>query len=158
MGSGSRDHGTITPDSSGGVTVKYISGASQYSNIAPYPIQAVFTGPASAPMVPRWRIVWYNTANVIETPAPLKVVVPAYTTVYGAASFNFASRMVITGALGNDLSKLSATFTPTDSSILNVNGGTAYAVAATMTGKPIRRLLGEDHQWHRYRNSRSDRG
>jgi hypothetical protein len=45
--------------------------------------------------------------------------------------------MVITGAVGNDLAKLSATFTPPDSSVLNVNGGTPYAVIATMTGKPI---------------------
>ncbi len=50
-------------------------------------------------------------ATVTENPAALTVVVPAYTTVYGAASFNFASGIKITGAVGNDLAKFSATFT-----------------------------------------------
>ena len=68
-------------------------------------------------------------ATVTENKAPLTVTVPDYTTVYGAATFNYASQMKITGAVGNDLNKLSATFTngpppPTtamDSSVLNVD-------------------------------------
>jgi hypothetical protein len=130
--------GTVSPALPAGVTVTYTSGASQYSNIGTYPIQAVFAGTGFCSY---GSPVAYSSgttpATVTETAAPLAVVVPAYTTVYGAASFNFASGMVITGAVGNDLAKLSATFTPADSSVLNVNGGTPYAVVATMTGKPI---------------------
>jgi len=130
--------GSVTPALPTGVTVTYTSGASQYSNIGTYPIQAVFTGTGFCTYGSPVAYTSSTTpATVTETAAPLTVVVPAYTTVYGAASFNFASGMVITGAVGNDLAKLSATFTPADSSILNVNGGTAYAVTATMTGKPI---------------------
>jgi len=130
--------GSVSPALPTGVTVTYTSGASQYSNIGTYPIQAVFAG---TNFCSYGSPVAYSSgttpAIVTETAAPLTVVVPKYTTVYGAASFNFASGMVITGAVGNDLAKLSATFTPPDSSVLNVNGGTPYAVIATMTGKPI---------------------
>ena len=84
-----------------------------------------------------------HTANVTETQSALTVVVPAYTTVYGAAAFNFASQIVITGAsvACNDLPKLSATFSssatqsiPVDSSVLNLG---TYTLYASMTGKPI---------------------
>ncbi len=133
-----------------GISVKFVSGASQYSAVAnsPYPIQAVFSGTGFCSYGSPTAYVTGTsgpTANVTETAAPLSVafVVPGatpanqYTTIYGAAAFNFATDMVITGTVGNDLPKLSATFTPTDTSILNVNGGTPYPVVATMTGKPI---------------------
>jgi sugar lactone lactonase YvrE len=138
--------GTVSPALPTGVTVTYTSGASQYSNIGTYPIQAVFAGTGFCSY---GSPVAYSSgttpAIVTETAAPLSVsfVVPGakppnqFSTVYGAAAFNFASDMVITGAVGSDLAKLSATFSPADSSILNVNGGTPYAVITTMTGKPI---------------------
>ena len=46
----------------------------------------------------------------------MTVTIPAYTTVYGAATFNYASGMVITvpPALAADVKKLSATFTVGD--------------------------------------------
>jgi len=130
--------GTLNPALPTGVTATFYSGASQYSNVGTYPIQVVFSGTnACSYGFPVAYSSGTTPATVTETKAPLSVLVPAYSTVYGAASFNYATGMVITGAVGTDLPKLSATFTPADSSILNVNGGTAYPVVATMTGKPI---------------------
>ena len=92
---------------------------------------------------------------MIENKAPLTVsfVVPGaspaneYTTVYGAATFNYGTNMVITGAVTNvltgqsDAKKLSATFSPANSQILDVNPASPavnpYPVTPAMTGKPI---------------------
>jgi hypothetical protein len=75
-----------------------------------------------------------GAATVTETPAPLTVVVPAYTTSYGAADINYASGLTITGAVGTDIKRISATFTPASSSILAVG---TYTVVPTLTGKPV---------------------
>jgi sugar lactone lactonase YvrE len=123
------------------------SGAGQYTATGNYTIRANFTQSANGcsygdPQVST------GPANVVETQAPLTVVIPAYSTVYGAPSFNYASGMVITGAVGNDLKKLSATFTPVDSSVLDVCPIVApattpdctknpFTVIPTMNGKPI---------------------
>jgi hypothetical protein len=123
------------------------SGAGQYTATNNYPIQVNFTQSANGCSYGN-PLVTQGQANVIEKTAPLSVVIPAYSTVYGAASFNYASGMVITGAVGNDLKKLSATFTPVDSSVLDVCPIVApaitpdctknpWTVTPTMNGKPI---------------------
>ncbi len=140
--------GTVVPVPPSPITYSFSSGASQYSPVdsSPYPIQVNFSPyPAACaygfPPATNSGAGGGTAAQVTETPAPLAVTVPAYTTVYGAASFNFASGMVITGAVGDDLPKISASFTPPDSSILDVNPAAPavnpYPVIATMTGKPI---------------------
>jgi len=137
--------GTVVPAPTGGVTYSFTSGASQFSAIGQYPVQVVFTGGTANAFCSYGFPIAYVTgttqAYVTEKAAPLSVVIPAYSTVYGAASFNYASGMVITGAVGTDIKKLSATFTPTDSSVLDVNPASPavnpYTVTAYMTGKPI---------------------
>jgi sugar lactone lactonase YvrE len=137
--------GTVVPAPTGGVTYSFTSGASQFSAIGQYPVQVVFTGGTANAFCSYGFPIAYVTgttqAYVTEKAAPLSVVIPAYSTVYGAASFNYASGMVITGAVGTDIKKLSATFTPVDSSVLDVNPASPavnpYPVVPTMTGKPI---------------------
>jgi sugar lactone lactonase YvrE len=127
--------GSVTPALPSGVTVAFTSGASQYSNVGTYPIVAAFTGTNFCSYgTPVAYSSGTTPATVTETKAALTVVVPAYTTVYGAATFNYASGIVITGAVGTDIKKLSETFTPADSSVLNVG---MYPVVATLTGKPV---------------------
>jgi hypothetical protein len=125
------------------------SAASQYSSAAnsPYPIQVVFTGASACSY--GFPAVSTGQANVIENQAPLTVsfVVPGaspaneYTTQYGAATYNYATDMVIAGAVGSDLKKLSATFTPADSSVLDVIPASPavnpFPVVPIMGGKPI---------------------
>jgi hypothetical protein len=123
------------------------SGAGQYTATGSYPIQVVFTGASACSY--GFPTVTTGQANVIENKAPLTVsfVVPGaspaneYTTVYGAATFNYGTNMVITGAVGTDLKKLSATFTPPNSQILDVSPASPavnpYPVTPLMAGKPI---------------------
>ena len=129
------------------MTVNFTSGASQYSNVGVYPIQVVFSGGNFCSYgFPAVTTPGGQAATVTENKAPLTITVPDYTTVYGAASFNFASQMKITGAVGNDLNKLSATFTngpppappaipvAINSTVLDVG---VYQVYPTVTGKPV---------------------
>ncbi len=142
--------GTLSSTLPTGVTATFYSGAGQCTAAGKYPIQVLFSdasSPATAcsygsPTV-YTTLGGTTTAYVTETQSALTVVVPAYTTVYGAAAFNFASQIVITGAsvACNDLPKLSATFSssatqsiPVDSSVLNLG---TYTLYASMTGKPI---------------------
>jgi sugar lactone lactonase YvrE len=139
--------GSITPPLPAGVTATFNpGGASQFSPVGSYNIGVTFSGTNACgyglPSVTNTGL-GGGIAQVTENQAALTVTVPDYTTVYGAASFNYASQMKITGAVGNDLSKLSATFTkgpPTvppvamDSSVLNVG---VYQVYPTVTGKPV---------------------
>jgi sugar lactone lactonase YvrE len=135
---------TVTAGGTAVAGVTCTSGAGQYTATGSYPIQVVFTGSSACSY--GFPTVTTGQANVIENRAALTVTIPAYTTVYGAATFNYASGMVITGAVGADLKKLSATFsvvvggtinTPADSSVLDVVPGSPYTVTPIMTGKPI---------------------
>ena len=139
--------GTVTPTPPTGVTYSFTSGASQFSNVGTYPIQVVFSGGSFCSYgFPAATTTGGGAATVTENKAPLTVAVPDYTTVYGAATFNYNSGLVITGAVGNDLKKLSATFTngpppappaipvAMDSSVLNVG---VFQVYPTVTGKPV---------------------
>ena len=97
----------------GGITVAgatCTSGAGQFTATGSYPIQVVFTGANACSY--GFPTVTTGQANVIENKAAMTVTIPAYTTVYGAATFNYASGMVITvpPALAADVKKLSATF------------------------------------------------
>jgi sugar lactone lactonase YvrE len=132
--------GTLSPALPTGVTATFTSAASQYSNIGTYPITVVFSGGTfcsyGSPLV---NLAAGGPATVTENPATLTVVVPAFTVPYGAPDIDYAAQMVITGAVGGptgDIKKLSATFTPANSSILN-SSATPYIVVPTMTGKPI---------------------
>lgn len=145
--------GTMTPAPPSGLQVKFlpggvyntaIPGASPTSDVAnsPYPIEVQFTGTnACAYGFPTVLTSSGAPAVVTENPAPLTMTVPAFTTVYGAPAANFFSTNEISGAVGNDLLKLSATFTPADTSVLDVNptppAVNPYPVVATLTGKPI---------------------
>ena len=135
--------GTVTPALPTGVTVAYTSGASRYSAVGTYPIQAVFSGTNFCTF---GSPVAYSSgttpATVTETKAAMAAVVPPYSTVYGAASFNYASGMVITGAVGNDLPKLSATFTPIDSSVLDVRSFTGTTTSGSATVTAVSTIVG----------------
>ncbi len=138
--------GTVSPAPPAGVTYSFTSGASQFSNVGVYPIQVVFSGGSFCSYGFPAATNTGGAATVTENKAPLTVAVPDYTTVYGAATFNYNSGLVITGAVGNDLKKLSATFTngvpppppavlgAMDSSVLDVG---VYQVYPTVTGKPV---------------------
>jgi sugar lactone lactonase YvrE len=131
--------GTVSPALPAGITVTFTSPATSTSPVGIYPIQAVFSGSATGVnfcqlAFPPAYSSGTTAATVTETKAPLAVTIPAYTTVYGAPTFNYASGMVVTGLVGTD--KVSATFTPANSSTLAVSA-TAYVVTATMTGKNI---------------------
>jgi sugar lactone lactonase YvrE len=136
--------GTVTPTPPTGVTYIFVGlsitgvPASQYSNVGTYPIEVVFSGTGANAAIACAYGQPPTGATVTEKQAPLTVTIPAYTTVYGAATFNYATGMVITGAVRNsDLKALSATFSPANSQILDVIPGSPYTVTATMTGKPI---------------------
>jgi hypothetical protein len=147
--------GTVTPAPPTGVTYTFVgisnTGvlASQYSNvpwlngivggtIVPFPIQVVFSGTGANAAIACAYGQQPTGATVTEKQAPLTVTIPAYTTVYGAATFNYASGMVITGTVRNsDFKALSATFSPVNSQILDVIPGSPYTVTPTMIGKPI---------------------
>jgi len=132
--------GTLSPALPAGVTATFTSAASQYSSIGTYPITVVFSGGNFCGYgFPAVNLAAGGPATVTENPATLTVVLPAFTVPYGAADINYAAQMVITGAVGGatgDIKKLSATFTPSNSSILNASA-TPYVVVPTMTGKPI---------------------
>jgi len=132
--------GTLSPPLPAGVTATFSSAASQYSNVGIYPITVDFSGGSFCGYgFPSVNLAGGGTATVTETPATLTVVVPAMTVPYGSADINYAAQMVITGAVGGpsgDIKKLSATFTPPNSSLLNASS-TPYTVVPTMTGKPI---------------------
>jgi sugar lactone lactonase YvrE len=137
---------TWTPSAPTGVTAQWISNASQCSAVAgsPYNVQVLFLN-SNGTVAPQYgNPTVYLTgstttaAQVIEKPASLTVSIPAYTTVYGAPTFNFASGMTVGGLVcGN---QVSASFSTTqggaavNSSILAVGSYTLYA---TMTGKAI---------------------
>jgi sugar lactone lactonase YvrE len=145
--------GTIAPALPAGVTATFvpggayntaIPGASQFSAVAnsPYPIQVVFTGTnACAYGFPTVLTSGGAPAVVTENPAPLTMTVGNFSTVYGAQAANFFSTNEISGAVGNDLAKLSATFTPPDTSVLDVVPAAPsvnpYPVVATLIGKPV---------------------
>jgi sugar lactone lactonase YvrE len=135
--------GTVTPPQTGVTATFNPGGASQFSPVGTYNVGVTFSGTnACSYGFPSVTTTGGAVATVTENKAPLTVTVPDYTTVYGAATFNYASQMKITGAVGNDLNKLSATFTngpppPTtamDSSVLPVG---VYQVYPTVTGKPV---------------------
>jgi sugar lactone lactonase YvrE len=146
--------GSVTPALPTGVAAQWISAASQYSAVANYNIQVIFVNSNGTYACSYGSPTVYLTgstttvAQVKETPAPLSVLippytsggvsVPAYTTVYGAPNFNFASGMVVNGLVGTD--KVSATFSTTaggasvNSSSLAVG---TYTLYAAMTGRAI---------------------
>jgi sugar lactone lactonase YvrE len=120
------------------------SGAGTLTAAGSYPIEVLFTGASACSY--GFPAVTTGQANVIENKAAMTVTIPAYTTVYGAATLNYAAGqpapiggMVITvpPALTADIKKMSATFTPVDSSVLDVIPGSPYTVTPVMTGKPI---------------------
>ena len=92
----------------------------------------------------------------------MTVTIPAYTTVFGAATLNYATGqpapiggMVITvpPALAADVKKLSATFTPADSSVLDVVSRIPIHGDANHDRQAHRQLHGDDQQRHGYNNS-----
>jgi len=135
--------GAVSPALPAGVTAQWISNASQYSAVAgsPYNIQVLFTGTGACSYgSPTVYLTGSTTtpAQVIEKPATLTVSIPAYTTVYGAPNFNFASGMTITGLVGTD--QASATFSTTlggPSVLSSTLAVGTYTLYATMTGKAI---------------------
>jgi sugar lactone lactonase YvrE len=134
--------GTVSPALPSGTTVTFISQASQYSNVGTYPIVPQFKGTNFCAYGYPAAFTSTNTPAVVtESPAPLTVVVPAYTTVYGAAPYNFAPLLTISGAVGSDASKISETFTPANTQTLDVVPAAPavnpYPVVPILGGKPI---------------------
>jgi hypothetical protein len=120
--------GTVT-GLAAGVTYTFTTPAGPLTPVGIYPVQVSFAGTgACAYGFPS------TGATVTETKSPLTVTIPAYTTVYGAATFDYSSQMTTVGLVGTD--QVSATFTPADSSVLAASA-TPYVVTATMTGKAI---------------------
>jgi sugar lactone lactonase YvrE len=127
--------GTVTPALASGVTYTFTSGASQYSNVptTPFPVQVVFKGGNfCAYGFPTALTASGSPATITENKAALTVQVPAFTSVYGSLPIKYSSTVVITGAVGTDAKVLTETFTPVDSSLLDVG---VYPIVTTLTGK-----------------------
>ncbi len=147
----------------GGVTVAgatCTSGAGQLTATGSYPIEVVFTGANACSY--GFPAVTTGQANVIENKAPMTVTIPAYTTVFGAATLNYATGqpapiggMVITvpPALAADVKKLSATFT--SGRFIRSGCGSRIPIHgdANHDRQAHRQLHGDDQQRHGYNNS-----
>lgn len=125
--------GTVTGITDSSVKYTFTSAATSTSPIGTYPIQVVFTGGTYLnygfpPVVTSSGA----PAVVTETAAPLTYSIPNFSNPYGAPPINYGANATITGILNGD--KFSATFTPPDSSILNVG---TYSVVPTVTGNHV---------------------
>lgn len=131
--------GTVTgilPADQAAITVSFTTTATSSSPVGAYPIQLVLTGGNSANYtIPTVVTSSGAKAVVTEAAAPLTVVLPAFSTVYGATDLSYAKAagtngqtMAVTGLVNGD--KPVYTFTPAHSSVLNVG---TYAVVPTLS-------------------------
>ncbi len=125
--------GTVTPAPASPTTFTFTSAASVTTPIGTYPIQVLFSGGNyCAYGFPPAVTSTGAPAVVTENPAPLKYTTPNITSQYGALPVSYGANAVITGAVNGD--KFAATFTPPDSSVLNVG---TYVLTPTVTGAQV---------------------
>jgi sugar lactone lactonase YvrE len=146
--------GVVTGVTDSSVVSTFTSGAGSLTDAAKYPISVYFSGGTfcNYGMPPVTTTPGGSTqAYIVENQAPLSVVVAPYSTMYGAAAFDFSTQTVITGAVNQaDLSSLLAgesfsdvAATPSnptppglDSSVL-LASSTPYPVIPTIISKVI---------------------
>jgi sugar lactone lactonase YvrE len=122
--------GTVTGITDPAVTYKFTSAATATTPIGVYPVTVVFSGGSSLTYgFPPALTTGGAPATVTEKAAALTYTIPNFTTQYGAADLSYGVNAVVGGAVNGDT--FSATFTPPQSSILNVG---TYSVVATVTG------------------------
>ena len=125
--------GTVTGITDPAVTYKFTTAATSSTPVGTYPITVVFSGGSYLNYgFPPAVTTTGAPAVVTENPAPLSYKIPALTTQYGALPVSYGANATITGAVNGDT--FSATFTPPDSSVLNVG---SYAVTPTVTGAHV---------------------
>jgi sugar lactone lactonase YvrE len=125
--------GTVTPAPASGVTATFGSAATATTPIGTYPVVVSFSGSGSCAYgFPPSVFSTGGAAVVTENAAPLKYTIPNFTAQYGAANISYGASAVVTGAVNGDT--FSATFTPSQSSILNVG---TYSVVPTVTGSNV---------------------
>jgi sugar lactone lactonase YvrE len=122
--------GTVTPTPATGITTTFGSNAKATTPTGTYPVIVSFSGTgACAYGFPPAALSTGGAAVVTELPALLTYTIPNFTSQYGAANISYGANAVITGAVNGD--GFGATFTPPQSSILNVG---IYSVVPTVTG------------------------
>ena len=127
--------GTVTPAPPSGVTYSFTSNATSSSPVGTYPIQVAFSGGNYCSYgFPAAFTSTGAPAVVTENPAPLTYTISPVTTLYGAPNVNYNASAVVTGAVNGDT--FSATYTPANSSVLNV-AGSPYVVTPTVTGADV---------------------
>jgi sugar lactone lactonase YvrE len=125
--------GTVTGITDPSVTYKFTSAATASTPVGTYPVIVVFSGGTYLSYgFPPAVTSTGAPAVVTENPAPLSYKIPSFTAQYGAQAISYGANAVIAGAVNGDT--FSATFTPPDSSILNVG---TYSVVPTVTGADI---------------------
>jgi sugar lactone lactonase YvrE len=122
--------GTVTPALPAGITASFSSAATATTPTGTYPVIVSFSGTGSCAYgFPPSVYSTGGSAFVTESPAPLTYMIPNFTSQYGAANISYGANAVVTGAVNGD--GFGATFTPPQSSILNVG---AYSVVPTVLG------------------------
>jgi hypothetical protein len=125
--------GTVTGITDPAVTYKFTTAASSTTPVGTYPITVVFSGGSYLNYgFPPAVTSTGAPAVVTENPAPLSYKIPAITSLYGALPVSYGANATITGAVNGDT--FSATFSPPDSSILDVG---TYTVTPTVTGAHV---------------------
>jgi sugar lactone lactonase YvrE len=112
--------GTVSPVPPSPITFKFGSAATATTPIGSYPVILSFSGAGSCSYgFPPSLYANGSPATVTENPAPLLYTIPNFSAQYGAANLSYGANAVVTGAVNGDT--FSATFTPAQSSILNVS-------------------------------------
>ena len=112
--------GTVSPVPPSPITFKFGSAASATTPIGSYPVILSFSGAGSCSYgFPPSLYANGSPATVTENPSPLTYTIPNFTSQYGAANLSYGANAVVAGAVNGDT--FSATFTPAQSSILNVS-------------------------------------
>jgi len=127
--------GTVTGITDPAVTYKFTSAAGACTPIGTYPITVVFSGGTYLNYgFPPAVTSTAAPALVTETAAKLTYTIPNFTAQYGALNISYGADAVITGAVCGD--GFGASFTPAQSSILNVSGS-PYTVVPTVLGADV---------------------
>lgn len=125
--------GTVTGITDPAVTYKFTSAASPATPVGTYPITVVFSGGTYLNYGFPPAVTSTGAAAIVtENPASLTYSIPAFTAQYGALPLSYGADAKITGAVNSD--KFSASFTPPDSSVLDVG---TYSVTPTVTGAHV---------------------
>ena len=125
--------GTVSPALPTGITATFGSAATSSTPTGTYPVIVSFSGTGSCAYGnPPTVYSSGGSAFVTESPATLTYTIPNFTAQYGAPNISYGANAVITGAVNGD--GFGATFTPAQSSILNVG---TYSVVPTVSGADV---------------------